>query len=156
MKTVEISKKETSVRHWVSLLSFIMVMSGSFLSFSQNANPSVEKALYMMDTEKKDKGLALLEETAKANPADAAVLYGLGYGQLKAGQKDLTWLRDAYYYAVKDYHFWTRGQHLAGKTGLSRFYDFGTGPVPELDTTAKYYYADMLHYFMFHPDVRKY
>lgn len=68
------------------------------------------------------------------------------------GQDDLAWLRKGYQYAIRDYNLWTRPPHLAGKTGLSRFYDFGTGPVPELDTTAKFYYADVMRYFILHPD----
>lgn len=66
--------------------------------------------------------------------------------------KDLVWLKKAYGFAIKDYDLWTRPPHLSSKIGLSRFYDFGTGPVPELDTTAKFYYADVIRYFILHPD----
>src|SRR5205807_1554410 len=39
------------------------------------------------------------------------------------GQEDLAWLAKAYPYAVRDYELWTREPHLAGETGLSRYYD---------------------------------
>src|SRR2546426_10559520 len=50
----------------------------------------------------------------------------------KQGHEDHAWLEKAYAYAVKDYGLWTHAPHLAGETGLSRYYDFGSGPVPEL------------------------
>ena len=49
----------------------------------------------------------------------------------KQTRSDRAWLERAYAAANKDYQFWTTGAHLAGKTGLSRYYDFGSGPVPE-------------------------
>ncbi len=52
---------------------------------------------------------------------------------------------------MKDYEFWTHGQHLAGDTGLSRYYDFGTGPVPELGAEGKNYYGQVLRFFLSHP-----
>src|ERR1700736_6111915 len=43
----------------------------------------------------------------------------------RAGRQDQTWLAKAYEYAANDYTAWTRDPHLAGSTGLSRYYDFG-------------------------------
>src|SRR5438874_4851713 len=48
-----------------------------------------------------------------------------------AGHEDHRWLERAYGYASKDYQTWNREPHVAGSTGLSRYYDFGTGPAPE-------------------------
>ena len=48
-----------------------------------------------------------------------------------AGQEDRAWLKKAYGYAVRDHALWTSAPHLAGSTGLARYYDFGTGPAPE-------------------------
>jgi alpha,alpha-trehalase len=48
-----------------------------------------------------------------------------------AGKQDPAWLAKAYDYASKDYAMWTRAPHLAGTTGLSRYYDFGDGLTPE-------------------------
>lgn len=67
------------------------------------------------------------------------------------GQSDPAWLRTAYDHAVKDYRFWTGPPHLAGDTGLSRFYDFGEGPVPELGPATDTYYRTVAQYFMLHP-----
>ncbi|HET9180041.1 MAG TPA: trehalase family glycosidase [Terriglobia bacterium] len=74
------------------------------------------------------------------------------YGAEKAkDQSDPAWLRTAYDHAVKDYRFWTEPPHLAGDTGLSRFYDFGEGPVPELGPATDAYYRTVAQYFMLHP-----
>jgi alpha,alpha-trehalase len=51
----------------------------------------------------------------------------------------LAWLAKAYPYAVKDYELWMRAPHLAGNTGLSRYYDFGSGPVPEMADDPGFY-----------------
>jgi alpha,alpha-trehalase len=51
--------------------------------------------------------------------------------QKAAGHENRAWLERAYDYAVKDHELWTREPHLAGSTGLSRYYDFGMGPAPE-------------------------
>lgn len=66
---------------------------------------------------------------------------------------NLKWLAKAYKYAVKDYNLWTHEPHLAGNTGLSRYYDFGDGPVSELDDSAKSYYSDVIRYFLLHPEI---
>lgn len=73
------------------------------------------------------------------------------YNALKTiGKQDKAWLNKAYAYAVKDYQFWMERPHLAGKTGLSRYYDFNDGPVVELKTTIASYYSDVAKYFLFH------
>jgi alpha,alpha-trehalase len=48
-----------------------------------------------------------------------------------AGHADRAWLERAYQLSAKDYQHWVHEPHLAGSTGLSRYYDFGTGPAPE-------------------------
>jgi alpha,alpha-trehalase len=46
----------------------------------------------------------------------------------------------------------TRDPHLAGDTGLSRYYDFGEGPPPEaLHRTRPVIYRKVATYFFFHP-----
>ncbi|MBB5360467.1 alpha,alpha-trehalase [Rhodanobacter sp. ANJX3] len=46
-----------------------------------------------------------------------------------------SWLAQAYPLAVRDYSTWTRKEHLAGTTGLARYFDYGGAtPVPELDS----------------------
>ncbi len=71
------------------------------------------------------------------------------------GQADPAWLRMAYEHAVKDYRFWTSPPHLAGSTGLSRFYGLGEGPVPELGSETGQYYETAAHYFLLHPEGSK-
>jgi alpha,alpha-trehalase len=68
------------------------------------------------------------------------------------GQADPAWLRKAYEHAVTDYRFWTSPPHLAGSTGLSRFYGLGEGPVPELGAATDQYYEAVAHYFLLHPE----
>jgi alpha,alpha-trehalase len=64
------------------------------------------------------------------------------------GHEDLKWLAKAYRYADRDYEMWLRAPHLAGETGLSRYYDFGEGPVPEGLHDETGYYHDVLAYFV--------
>lgn len=71
--------------------------------------------------------------------------------QKAKGLANPAWLARAYGYAVKDYEFWTHGRHLAGDTGLSRYYDFGSGPVPELGADAQNYYGQVIRFFLAHP-----
>jgi len=63
----------------------------------------------------------------------------------------LAWLAKAYPYAVKDYDLWTHRPHLAGDTGLSRYYDFGDGPVPEMADDPVFYHR-VVSYLVTHPD----
>ncbi len=61
-----------------------------------------------------------------------------------------TWLEHAYTLAEKDYSTWTRPEHKAGVSGLARYFDYGTGPVPEMadDST---YYSDVIRWLEAHP-----
>ncbi|MDR3773081.1 MAG: trehalase family glycosidase [Terracidiphilus sp.] len=60
------------------------------------------------------------------------------------------WLEHAYVLAEVDHATWERPEHKAGSTGLSRYYDFGAGPVPEMaDDSA--YYTDVLRWLVAHP-----
>ena len=63
------------------------------------------------------------------------------------GHEDLKWLAKAYRFANQDYEMWLQEPHLAGATGLSRYYDFGQGPVPEGLHDETGYYQDVLAYF---------
>jgi alpha,alpha-trehalase len=59
------------------------------------------------------------------------------------------WLAHAYAVAEKDYSTWTRPEHLAGRTGLARYFDYGTGPVPEM-ADASTYYPDVIRSLVEH------
>lgn len=49
------------------------------------------------------------------------------------------WLEHAYASAQKDYSTWVRPEHLAGATHLARYWDYGSGPVPEMADASTYY-----------------
>ncbi len=55
-------------------------------------------------------------------------------------------LKKAYPYIERDYRMWTSGEKLAGDTGLSRYYDYGNGPVPEIADARDSYYRDVFRY----------
>jgi alpha,alpha-trehalase len=61
------------------------------------------------------------------------------------------WLRESLPYLIRDHALWTSPLHLAGNTGLSRYFDLGHGPVPEMadDST---YYVDVIRWLREHPD----
>jgi alpha,alpha-trehalase len=64
-----------------------------------------------------------------------------------------TWLARAYGYARRDYGVWTSNPHLAGDTGLARYSDLGSGPVPEMaDDSA--YYTDVIRWLLAHPNLK--
>jgi alpha,alpha-trehalase len=67
------------------------------------------------------------------------------------GHPDKAWLERAYADLDKDYEMWTRDPHLAGDTGLSRYYDFGDGPPAEAVQDETGFYRKVAGYFFFHP-----
>jgi alpha,alpha-trehalase len=69
------------------------------------------------------------------------------------GRENRAWLAKAYGYAVKDYGAWTRDPHLAGSTGLSRYYDFGAGPTPETLKDEPGYYRKVAASFLQHREL---
>ncbi|HET7204986.1 MAG TPA: trehalase family glycosidase, partial [Terriglobales bacterium] len=70
----------------------------------------------------------------------------------KHGPEDRAWLKKAYDYASKDYEMWTHDPHLAGSTGLSRYFDFGQGPVDEGLQDENGYYRGVAAWFLRHPE----
>jgi alpha,alpha-trehalase len=64
--------------------------------------------------------------------------------------QDLQWLQKAYDYAVRDYEQWIQSPHLAGDTGLSRYFDHGDGPVPEIAGGPSFYYRGVAQFFYLH------
>ncbi|MGH8124565.1 MAG: trehalase family glycosidase [Rhodanobacteraceae bacterium] len=59
------------------------------------------------------------------------------------------WLTRAYPLAVRNYEIWTSHQHLAGSTGLSRYFDYGHGPV--IESSGSDYYRSVIHWLLAHP-----
>jgi len=60
------------------------------------------------------------------------------------------WLERAYTLAQKDLSTWLRPEHKAGSTGLARYFDYGSGPVPE-ESDDSTYYADVITWLVAHP-----
>jgi len=78
-------------------------------------------------------------------PAGHVAKDGPIFSSLKPG------LERAYADLSKDYEMWTSEPHLAGKTGLSRYYDFGDGPPAEAVQDEAGIYRKVAGYFFFHP-----
>ena len=70
-----------------------------------------------------------------------------------AGHEDKNWLARAYAFAVKDHDMWTQEPHLAGSTGLSRYFDRGNGPSPESVKDETGHYRDVAAFFLQHPEL---
>ncbi|MBS1813839.1 MAG: trehalase [Acidobacteria bacterium] len=62
---------------------------------------------------------------------------------------DRAWLEHAYTTATKDYALWKSPEHRAGNTGLARYKDFGSGPVPEMADDDNYY-RDVIRWMQEH------
>jgi alpha,alpha-trehalase len=73
--------------------------------------------------------------------------------QKASGHQNSEWLARAYQYAVKDHELWTSEPHLAGSTGLSRYFDFGNGPAPESLKDETGHYRQVGAYFLEQPDL---
>src|SRR6266851_4167251 len=74
-----------------------------------------------------------------------------GQKEGKDGRRDTAWLERAYPDLEKDYEMWTHEPHLAGQTGLSRYYDFGEGSPAEAVQDETGFYRKVATYFFFHP-----
>jgi alpha,alpha-trehalase len=68
------------------------------------------------------------------------------------GNQNTEWLAKAYRYAVRDHELWTSEPHLAGSTGLSRYYDFGNGPAAESVKDETGHYRQVAAYFLAQQD----
>ena len=75
--------------------------------------------------------------------------------EVAAGRKQETqaWLGRAYGYAVRDHALWTSEAHRAGDTGLARYYDFGDGPVAEMEDNSTYY-QDVIRWLLEHKEAQ--
>jgi alpha,alpha-trehalase len=75
-------------------------------------------------------------------------------------QHDIAWLRNTVPAIEKYYRFWTEEPHLTNETGLSRYYDLGEGPAPEVlsgerDPQGRDHYDLVKEYYHTH-DVKDY
>ncbi len=73
-----------------------------------------------------------------------------------AGHDDRAFLEKGYQFASRDYQMWNRSPHVAGDTGLSRYYDFGNGPAPESLKDETDVYRKVAGYFLLHGEAQDY
>jgi alpha,alpha-trehalase len=90
--------------------------------------------------------------TRSQPPFLTSMVLGVYEAEKAKGQDDTEWLKRAYPLILKEYSMWTRNPHLAGSTGLARYYDFGDGPPAEGAQDEGGYYRDVVTYFMLHPE----
>jgi alpha,alpha-trehalase len=86
--------------------------------------------------------------TRSQPPFLTSMILSVHDAQKAAGQEDRAWLERAYGYATRDYGLWTREPHLAGTTGLSRYFDFGNGPAPESVKDETGHYRQVAAFFL--------
>ena len=90
--------------------------------------------------------------TRSQPPFLTSMILGVYEAEKAAGHEDRAWLAKAYKLAVKDHSLWVEEPHLAGSTGLSRYFDFGDGPASESLKDETGHYRDVVAYFLAHPD----
>ncbi len=74
------------------------------------------------------------------------------YDALRDAGAKRAWLVKSYPYIERDYTLWIHGEHLAGDTGLSRYFDYGQGPVPEIADMHDSYYRDVFTHLQALPE----
>ena len=94
--------------------------------------------------------------TRSQPPFLSSMVMAVHEAQRAAGQDDRDWLETAYSYVKRDHDVWTREPHLAGNTGLARYYDFGEGPALEALQDESDIYRQVAAYFLFHPTIPAY
>jgi alpha,alpha-trehalase len=90
--------------------------------------------------------------TRSQPPFLSSMVLGVYEAEKEAGHADQAWLVRAYPYLEKDYSMWVREPHLAGATGLARYFDFGDGPPPEGLQDEGGFYRKVISHFMVHPE----
>jgi alpha,alpha-trehalase len=93
--------------------------------------------------------------TRSQPPFLSSMIMAIYQAEKASGHVDRAWLEKAYAYASRDYQMWNRDPHLAGSTGLSRYYDFGEGPVAEGLQDETGHYKSVAAYFINHPEAAR-
>lgn len=88
--------------------------------------------------------------TRSQPPFLSSMILAVYDAEKKEGKENLSWLDNAYRFALRDYKQWTQKPHLAGDTGLSRYFDHGNGPVPEIMGDPSHYYRGAVYFFLAH------
>ena len=94
--------------------------------------------------------------TRSQPPFLSSMVMAVHEAQKAAGQDDRAWLETAYNYVKRDHEMWTQAPHLAGSTGLSRYYDFGEGPAEEALQDENDIYRQVAAFFLLHPTIPAY
>ena len=89
--------------------------------------------------------------TRSQPPFLSSMVMAVHEAQRAAGEDDRAWMESAYSYVKRDHELWTHDPHLAGSSGLSRYYDFGDGPAVEALKDENDIYRQVAAYFLFHP-----
>jgi alpha,alpha-trehalase len=89
--------------------------------------------------------------TRSQPPFLSSMIRDVWKAEIAAGRKQeaQAWLEEAYPYAVRDHALWGGEAHRAGDTGLARYYDFGNGPVAEMEDNDTYY-QDVIRWLLAH------
>ncbi|HZP61885.1 MAG TPA: trehalase family glycosidase [Terriglobales bacterium] len=93
--------------------------------------------------------------TRSQPPFLTSMILALYTAEKAAGHEDKAWLERAYKLATQDYEMWTQAPHLAGTTGLSRYFDFGDGPAPESLQDESGLRRKVIGYFLLHPPLSR-
>jgi alpha,alpha-trehalase len=88
--------------------------------------------------------------TRSQPPFLSSMIMAVYAAEKATGQENRSWLEQGYQFAVRDYEQWTHEPYLAGDTGLSRYFDHGDGPVPEIMGDPSHYYRGAAYYFLLH------
>ena len=86
--------------------------------------------------------------TRSQPPFLTSMILAVYEGEKAKGRQSSEWLARAYDYAVNDHSLWISEQHLAGSTGLSRYFDFGNGPAAESVKDETGHYRQVAAYFL--------
>jgi alpha,alpha-trehalase len=91
--------------------------------------------------------------TRSQPPFLSSMVMAVHEAEKAAGKDDRAWLEKAYEYVKRDHAMWVEAPHLAGRTGLSRYYDVGEGPAIEALQDENDIYRHVAAYFLFHPTI---
>jgi alpha,alpha-trehalase len=93
--------------------------------------------------------------TRSQPPFLSSMIRAVWEAEAQAGHKQEAdaWLPRAYGFAQRDHAFWMRPEMRAGATGLQRYWDFGSGPVPEMGDDPTYY-RTVIRWLLAHPEVK--
>jgi alpha,alpha-trehalase len=86
-------------------------------------------------------------------PFLSSMVMAVHQAESAAHHDDREWMERAYSYVRRDHDMWTQDPHLAGSTGLSRYYDLGDGPAIEALKDEAGTYRQVATYFLLHPTV---